>query len=96
MGKMLLSLGRPKDALPEFGRALALSPRDAEAFNNRGVALQALGQAYPARRDFEHALRLDPCLFDARYNLLAQGIQVPATPSCRYTPEQQRLLSGER
>ena len=96
LGKMWLSLGRPQDALPEFGRALALSPRDAEAFNNRGVALQALGQAYPARRDFEHALRLDPCLFDARYNLLAQGIHVPATASCRYTSEQQRLLSGAR
>ncbi len=95
-GRMLLLLGRPQDALPEFGRALALSPRDAEAFNNRGAALQALGQAYPARRDFEHALRLDPCQFDARYNLLVQGIHVPAAETCRYTPEQQRLLSGER
>src|SRR5207244_3462774 len=40
-GKMLLLLGRPQEALPEFGRALALSPRDAQAFNNRGVALEA-------------------------------------------------------
>lgn len=52
---MLLSIGRLQDALPELGRALVLSPRDAETFNNRGAALQALGQAYPARRGFEQA-----------------------------------------
>ena len=90
---MLLLLGRPQDALPEFGRALALSPRDAEAFNNRGVALQALGQAYPARRDYEHALQIDPCLFDARYNLVSQGVPVPPAGGCRFTPEQQRQLT---
>ena len=95
-GKTFLVLGRPQDALPEFGRALALTPRDAEAFNNRGVALQALGQAYPARRDFEHALRLDPCLFDPRYNLLALGVALPSASGCRYTPEQERALSGGR
>lgn len=93
---MLLLLGRPQDALGELGRALALSPRDAEAINNRGVALQALGQAYPARRDFEHALQLGPCLFDPRYNLMSMGIPTSAPAGCRYTPEQQKVLAGER
>ena len=55
---MLLLLGKPQDALGEFGCASALSPRDAETFNDRGVALQALGKAYPARRDFEYPLQL--------------------------------------
>jgi len=93
---MLLLLGRPQDALPECGRALALSPRDAEAFNNRGVALQALGKAYAARRGFEYALHFDPCLLDPRYNLLAQRVSLAAAAGCRYTQEKQRQLPGGR
>ena len=74
-----------------------MSPRDAQAFNNRGVALQALGQGDAARRDFEHALALDPCLFDPRYNLMRLGTPAPP-PSrpCRYTAQQSRLLSSGR
>jgi Flp pilus assembly protein TadD len=93
---MLLLLGRPQEALPEFGRALALSPRDAQAYNNRGVALQALGQAEVARRDFEHALQLDPCLFDPRYNLMRLGTATQPSGNCRYSAEQQRLLASHR
>ena len=39
------------------------------AFNNRGVALAALGQIPAARGDFERALGLDPNLAQARENL---------------------------
>ena len=53
----------------EFGRALALAPTDARYINNRGVALQALGQTEAARADFQHALREDPGLAEARDNL---------------------------
>jgi tetratricopeptide (TPR) repeat protein len=95
-GKVLLLLGRPQEALPEFGRALALSPRDAQAFNNRGVALQALRQAVVARRDFEHALELDPCLFDPRYNLMRLGVVTQPPRECRYSAEQRRLLASGR
>ncbi len=70
MGKTLLSEGQPEGALPEFGRALALDPRDARNFNNRGVALEALGQTEAARADFERALQIDPGLAEARQNLL--------------------------
>jgi Flp pilus assembly protein TadD len=84
---MLLVLGRPQDALGELGQPLAQSPRDAEAINDRGVALQALGQAYPARRDLEHALRLDAMIM---------GIARSALADCRYTPVEQRLLAGGR
>ncbi len=48
-GKLLLSQGNAAAALSEFGRALALDPRDAVNYNNRGVALAALGK--PGRRD---------------------------------------------
>ena len=86
---MCLESGRPREALAEFGRALALAPRDPRALNNRGTALAALGQTEAARRDFERALEADPCLFEARLNL-RQG---PGA-GCRYTPEQQRALTG--
>lgn len=84
-GRVWLELGRPGEALAAFGRVLALAPRDANAVNNRGVALQALGQTDAARLDFERALRLDPCLFDARLNLRRVG-GTPPPASCRFTP----------
>ena len=67
--EVLLSEGQPAAALEEFGRALALDPRDARNFNNRGVALDALGQTEAARQDFERALGIDPGLTEARQNL---------------------------
>jgi len=68
-GRILLNAGQPAAALSEFGRALALNPRDASNYNNRGAALAALGQTDAARQDFEHALQLDPTLVSARQNL---------------------------
>jgi tetratricopeptide (TPR) repeat protein len=94
-GRIYLSLGRPGQALPEFGRALALSPHSVEAMNNRGVALLALGQKEPARADFERALAIDPCQFDARLNLLRLGISKPAPSECRYSEEQSAALRGK-
>jgi tetratricopeptide (TPR) repeat protein len=68
-GKILLAEGQPDAALSEFGRALALDPRDAHNLNNRGVALAQLGQIDAARADFERALQVDPKLSEARQNL---------------------------
>jgi Flp pilus assembly protein TadD len=68
-GRVLLVAGRAGEALAAFGRALALAPRDANNYNNRGVALEALGQTDAARQDFQRALVLDPGLKAARDNL---------------------------
>ena len=76
----ILRLGKPAQALVAFGRALALSPRSADAFNNRGAALLALDQRQAAREDFERALAIDPCQFDARLNLLRLGILASPRP----------------
>ena len=85
-GKMLLAEGQPDAALTEFGRALALDPRDARNLNNRGVALLALGQTDAARADFERALRTIPSLAEARENLA----KLPPRP--QYTrPAAERL-----
>jgi Flp pilus assembly protein TadD len=80
--------GKYMDALMDFGKSLALKPGDARALNNRGVALQAMGQMESARADFEAALRADPCQFDARLNL--KRFDPPA--NCRYSDEQRRAM----
>ncbi len=96
-GRIYLSAGSPAQALSAFGRALALSPRQAEAMQNRGVALLALGQSSAARKDFERALKTNPCLFEARLNLSRMGAPAPPLPgSCRLTAEQRTELVEPR
>lgn len=82
MGRIYLSAGNAALALSEFGRALALNPRSADALNNRGAALLALGQANAARKDFERALAINPCQPNARENLTHMGIEEPAAQGC--------------
>ena len=92
LGRMYLDQGNASQALAEFGRAVALAPGDALARNNRGVALLLLGLRDPAIDDFRRALTLDPCLFDAHLNLRRAGVPSPPPASCRFTPEQERVL----
>jgi len=73
-GRLLLTLGRPADALSAFGRALALNPNNARAISNRAVALAALGSRDAAAAEFSRALARDPCLSDARENLSKLGV----------------------
>jgi len=73
IGKVLLDERQFDGALDELSRAVALNPKNALAFNNRGVALAALGQGPAARADFEHALALDPDLAEAGENLKRLG-----------------------
>jgi tetratricopeptide (TPR) repeat protein len=57
-----------QDALAHLNEALRLNPRDPEAHNNMGGALQRLGRYEDALREHEVALRLNPALVEARYN----------------------------
>jgi tetratricopeptide (TPR) repeat protein len=82
-GRLLLTLGRPADALSAFGRALALNPNDARAISNRAVALAALGSRDVAIAEFQRALEKDACLSDARENLSKLGVQSSDPQSCR-------------
>jgi tetratricopeptide (TPR) repeat protein len=93
-GRVYLSLGNPGQALVEFGRTLALTPRSADAFNNRGAALLGLNQRDAAMQDFERALALDPCQFNARLNLRHLGVFVPTPARCKLTAEQESALEG--
>jgi protein O-mannosyl-transferase len=91
-GRVYLSLGNPGQALAEFGRALALVPRSADALNNRGAALLALNQKDAAMQDFNRALALDPCQFNARLNLHRLGISMVLPSQCKFTVEQKEAL----
>jgi hypothetical protein len=82
-GRLLLTLGRPAEALQAFGRALALNPNDAKAISNRAVALAELGSRDAAIAEFQRALQHDACLSDARENLLKLGVSTSAPSDCR-------------
>jgi hypothetical protein len=76
-GRLLLATGHAPEALGAFGHALAISPSNPMALNNRGVALAALGQIAAARADFERALKADPCFAEAAGNLKRLGFPAP-------------------
>src|SRR5262245_11517115 len=61
-------LGREKDALASFERALTVRPDHAEVLNNRGVLLQELKRFNEALASYEKAISLKPDFADAFYN----------------------------
>ena len=83
LGKALLTAGRNNEALSEFGRAVALSPHDATAYNNRGAAYLALGLKEPAVESLIKALEIDPCLTSALENLSRAGVDVTSRSTQR-------------
>ena len=56
-------------ARADFEQALDLDPSSAQAWNNLGNALLALGETVQAQRALEAAASADPTLVDAPYNL---------------------------
>lgn len=57
-----LSLGddEPERQVELLTQAIALTPRDFDCYNNRGIARDALGDAEGALADYEQAIRLNP------------------------------------
>ena len=53
-------LGRHRDAISDYDKAIRLNPKNAVAFNNRGTANYELGRHEDAISDFAKAIRLDP------------------------------------
>ena len=54
-GRALMALGRQREAIGQFERALEIDPGDPEAMYNRGVIAQKLGAESDARNFFERA-----------------------------------------
>jgi tetratricopeptide (TPR) repeat protein len=60
MGRMLLLLGRPDQALARFERELLLAPGHAEALRRAGMAAKGAGDLERAARHWERYLSLAP------------------------------------
>lgn len=56
----LLGLGRCEEALTLLAHAIPASPRDAELYNNQGIALSLLMRWEQSLRSFEQAIELTP------------------------------------
>ncbi|MBL8643132.1 MAG: tetratricopeptide repeat protein, partial [Rhodospirillaceae bacterium] len=87
LGVMMLQKGDPAGAVQQIGRAIAINPRQAIAYNNRGIALNDLKQYDNAISDFDQAIALQPQNAEANYNKgraqFAAGRSVDALGSLR-------------
>jgi uncharacterized protein len=68
-GSAWLKLGKLDRALQDTNDALALSPNDAIAYNNRGVIHRELGHLENSESDLRRAIEIDPVLPNPREHL---------------------------
>ncbi|MEU7834570.1 tetratricopeptide repeat protein [Nonomuraea sp. NPDC049129] len=66
--QLLASLGRVKEALEEYGAAIAIDPMFPDYYLDRGNLLFRLGRHGEALADYEWAMRAGPPLPEAYYN----------------------------
>jgi Flp pilus assembly protein TadD len=64
-----MRLSRPADAAAQYREALRVNVKDAAVHNNLGLALESLGRAEEAAREYRTASELNPSLAEARTNL---------------------------
>jgi tetratricopeptide (TPR) repeat protein len=70
-GRALLRSGQPAESVPEFRRALAVSPEDARTHHDLALALRALGDLAGAGKHFGRSLAIAPrCEVYADFGLL--------------------------
>ena len=74
-GVLLAELGRNREAISAFERALQVRPH-AAAWNNRGTALLAEGRAEEAETSFSQALTLQPDYTASLYNRATARLQL--------------------
>ncbi|GII03759.1 hypothetical protein Pta02_57670 [Planobispora takensis] len=67
-GQLLAVLGRTKEALEEYGTAIAIDPLFADYYLDRGNLLLSLGRTEDALADYETAISVSPPLPEAYYN----------------------------
>lgn len=69
LGRMLDGSGDPRGAISHYDRVLTLNRKDADAWNDRGLAMEKLGEMEEARRSWEEAVRSAPDHGKAHANL---------------------------
>ena len=67
-GSLLMVLGQIDRAIEAYSRALELNPRDAEAYNNRGIAYHRKREVDQAIEDYSKVMELNPGLAIAYNN----------------------------
>ena len=67
-GNLLMVLGQIDRAIKAYSRALELNPRDAEAYNNRGIAYHRKREVDQAIEDYSKVMELNPGLAIAYNN----------------------------
>src|SRR6267143_4058363 len=82
IGNAYMAQGKFGNAQVAFERAVALSPMDAESYNNLGEALGELKQYPRAIEAFNKAVSLDPKLLKAKYN---QAVSYDRMGNFRYS-----------
>ena len=70
MGNVYREMGKPKQAVEQYKKALMMDPRFQYAHNNLGMAYEQLGMSEKATEAYKRALEIDPN-FTKAYNNLA-------------------------
>lgn len=68
LGALAGQRGQHQLALIFLERALSINPNNAEAHNNRGIALRHLQRVHEALESYDHALRINPDYAEANCN----------------------------
>ena len=68
IGYTYFEKGQREEAILHYDQTIALNPRLANAYNNRGVAKKELGRHVEAIADFDEAIRIKPDLAEAYNN----------------------------
>ena len=80
MGAALGKVGLLEEAIAVLRQATSLRPTYANAYHNLGNVLDRAGRVEEAKQAYHAALRINPALEEARYNLAALG-DMPPPPS---------------
>jgi len=106
LGVVLMTQHRPDEALAHFRRSMASSDEAADVWNNVGAALYMMNDFDGAAAGYRSALKLDPCYYEARRNLVslqsrrgevqAAFLSGEVPSGCRLIPEQAKELEALR
>ena len=78
-GLELLRAGQAAQAKLKFDAAIKAAPQSADAYTWRGISENQLTQYVAAAKDFQSALRINPALLAAHYNLALTYIRLHET-----------------
>jgi tetratricopeptide (TPR) repeat protein len=67
-GKAKANLGKYKEAIYEFNRAIETDRKFAKAYNSRGVVKEIIGDYKGAMKDYSTAIDIEPGFYLAYYN----------------------------